>query len=191
MLAVSAVQASEVDIKPGKPVRVTPLVSQGVDEQAQLLYWQWQHQGLSLRLVQRLPDQTRGFFAARGFSKTAVDRIANACVFQTVMRNQSKQAVSYTLSEWWLTHDGKTTQIPSQAFWSKQWQALNESTAAKIAYRWAVVPAQQSLEVGDYFWGMSVYGLHPDQSFDLHFSYQIEGETFNGELLKVHCAADE
>jgi len=45
------------------------VVSTGTDEEAQLPYWQAADGSVSIRLVQRLPDQTRGFFLARGFSE--------------------------------------------------------------------------------------------------------------------------
>lgn len=72
----------------------------GIDEEANLPFWQWSEQGLSIRLVQRLPDQTRAFFIGRGFNREAADLIGEGCVFQTVFRNDGQLPIDYDLSEW-------------------------------------------------------------------------------------------
>ena len=41
-------------------------INTGTDAEAELPYWEVVEHGVSIRLVQRLPDQTRGFFQARG-----------------------------------------------------------------------------------------------------------------------------
>jgi len=41
-------------------------IESGTDKEARLPFWQISDAGMSLRLVQRLPDQTRGYFQARG-----------------------------------------------------------------------------------------------------------------------------
>ena len=50
--------------------------------------------GISLRLVQRLPIQSRAFFLARGFNKQQAEIIAQSCIFQTVFKNTSNKASS-------------------------------------------------------------------------------------------------
>ena len=62
-------------------------VTTGTDEQAQLPFWEWKSANMQLRLVQRLPDQTRAFFAGRGFSPSDVEQIAQSCVFQSIYKN--------------------------------------------------------------------------------------------------------
>jgi hypothetical protein len=81
-------------------------VESGVGTETGLRSWEWREAGVSLRLVQRLPDQTRAFFQARGFSSAAADRIANACIFQTIFRNESEQPLSYLLDDWRILHRG-------------------------------------------------------------------------------------
>jgi hypothetical protein len=58
------------------------VVNTGIDAEVQLPYWEVVEHGISMRLVQRLPDQTRGFFEARGFSVADSELIAQSCVFQ-------------------------------------------------------------------------------------------------------------
>ena len=49
------------------------VVNTGTDDEALLPYWEVAEPGVSIRIVQRLPDQTRGFFQARGFSVESFD----------------------------------------------------------------------------------------------------------------------
>ncbi|HHH38230.1 MAG TPA: hypothetical protein ENK50_01470, partial [Sedimenticola sp.] len=62
--------------------------------------WLWRHGGVTLQLVQRLPDQTRAFFQGRGFDGASADRLARACVFQTIFRNDGDRPLSYDLDQW-------------------------------------------------------------------------------------------
>jgi peroxiredoxin len=80
-------------------------VSTGRDADSGRLSWTWAGDGVSIQLVQLLPDQTRAFFIGRGFDRAAADRIGRACVFQTIFRNDGEQAVQYDLSGWTLTPD--------------------------------------------------------------------------------------
>ena len=70
----------------------TPLNNRPIttDEQAQLPYWEIRDAGMSLRLVQRLPDQTRGFFTARGFSAEHAERI-ELCIFDDSEKRELQQ----------------------------------------------------------------------------------------------------
>src|SRR4030042_1622952 len=83
---------------------VAALVNTGTDDEARLPYWEIVEPGVSIRLVQRLPDQTRGFFQARGFSVADSELIAQGCVFQTVFKNLSPATgpvrIEYDLREW-------------------------------------------------------------------------------------------
>ena len=59
----------------------------GTDDVAQLPFWEWRNDYMTLRLVQRLPDQTRAYFAGRGFRPETVKTIARHCFFQAVYTN--------------------------------------------------------------------------------------------------------
>lgn len=94
------------------PANAATKLSTGTDEQAQLPYWEISDAAMSLRLVQRLPDQTRGFFAARGFAPEHAEIIAQSCVFQTVFKNESQRGtpspLEYDLREWVVSVAGAT-----------------------------------------------------------------------------------
>ena len=156
--------------------------------------WTWQHQGISLQLVQRLPDQTRAFFLGRGFSSEDADRIARACVFQTIFRNDGQQPIDYNLDDWFLiaaqASADRKRPLQTRERWDAIWQQQDTAQAARIAFRWSLLPTVQHFEPGDYNWGMSSYGLPPGSPFDLTLALSIAGKTITGHIPAVVCAPE-
>lgn len=169
-------------------------VTTGIDEQAGLKYWQVANKSMSLRLVQRLPDQTRGFFLARGFDLKQVDDIANSCVFQTVFRNTSQTGraspLEYDLMQWKVVRTGHEQRMKTREAWETEWNQRGVSTSAKIAFKWSLLPTRQVYRPGDYNWGMSVFALQPGSVFDLHVSWAQHGKIHHAVIHKIRCAKD-
>jgi hypothetical protein len=169
-------------------------ISTGIDEQASLPYWEIKDKGMSLRLVQRLPDQTRGFFLARGFSKEDVELIAQGCVFQTVFRNLSHHdepaSLSYDQRSWVIRHDNRKTGMKTREDWEKIWLTRNTPGPSRLAFKWSLFPATQTYKPGDYNWGMSTIGLASGTVFDLEVSWTQYGRTHSAFIEAVQCAPD-
>ena len=169
-------------------------VSTGIDEQARLPFWETSDRGMSLRLVQRLPDQTRGFFEARGFSKARAERIAQSCVFQTVFKNISGAAepspLDYNLREWVVAHKGRTQGMKTREDWNRAWRENNTPKPARIAFEWALMPTRQRYAPGDYNWGMSMFNLAPGTRFDLTVTWRQHGENRQAVIKGIECAPD-
>ncbi len=165
-------------------------VTKGIDSETGLKSWTWQFEGVSVQLVQRLPDQTRAFFLGRGFQADTADVIGRACVFQTIFRNNGERPVAYDLNDWAVHHKGKRLPLQTRELWDRQWQAKGINQAARIAFRWSLLPTKQRFEPGDYNWGMTSFGLPPDEQFDLSLVVSINGERVADEISAVVCAAD-
>ena len=166
----------------------------GTDEVAQLPFWEWRDNSVSIRLVQRLPDQSRGYFEARGFNKAHAELIAKSCVFQTVYKNiamaGSREVISYDLSQWQVLVDGKAQSMKLREYWNKEWKNLGVSSKAKIAFKWSLLPTRQSYKAQDYNWGMSVYGLPPGTRFDLLMVWTVNGKQKSATIKNIECAPD-
>jgi hypothetical protein len=173
---------------------VSAKVGTGTDEEAQLPYWELTEPGISIRLVQRLPDQTRGFFQARGFSVADSDHIAMNCVFQTVFRNTARAAsaevIDYDLREWTVHAAGKPRAPMTREDWKTAWSARRAPPPAQLAFEWSLLPTRQSYGPGDYNWGMTVFGLVPGTKFDLDVVWRQRGERRRARIKGVHCAPD-
>ncbi|MFP3874206.1 MAG: hypothetical protein ACLFV1_07105 [Thiohalophilus sp.] len=168
-------------------------LSRGEDPDTGLRHWHWQEAGISFRLTQRLPDQTRAFFAARGFDKKTRERIALSCVFQSEFRNTAdndRPPVEYDLSEWRIHVDGETRGLIVREDWQQTWQEYDVPKAARIAFEWALLPTHQVYESDDYNWGMTAYGLSPGTEFDLEFSWSRGDKEYTRRIDGIECAPD-
>ncbi len=166
--------------------------TEGVAEETGLRYWEWQDDGILFRLTQRLPDQTRAFFLARGFDRADADFIATQCVFQSMFKNTGTLdgEVVIDLENW----EVRTGQGQSMLMTRDTWRAAPElqdaPAAAMIALEWSLLPTHQTYEPNDYNWGMTSYGLPPGSTFDLEFSWSREARRFSRVLTGVECPAD-
>ena len=172
------------------PVALYAEVIIGTEEQTGLRTWEWRQAGISVQLVQRSPDQTRAFFQGRGFSAGDADTVALACVFQTIFRNDGKLPLAYDLNAWQLTYQGKRLSLQTRERWEQTWLERGVNQAARIAFRWSLLPTRQSFEPGDYNWGMTSFGLPPGESFDLSLVLMVNGTPMKGQIPAVVCAAD-
>lgn len=168
-------------------------VDQGVVPETGLRYWEWQGEGALFRLTQRLPDQTRAFFLARGFSSEHADFLARKCVFQTLFKNTGSPGaatLAYNLNDWKIHAAGTEQGLLTRERWSDIWQERGLAQAPRIAFDWSLLPTQQVYQPQDYNWGMTSFGLEPGTRFDLDFSWQREQVRYSGLFEGVECPAD-
>lgn len=169
-------------------------LSKGEDEQAKLPYWEISNQYMSLRFVQRLPDQTRGYFQARGFSPEHSEKIAQACVFQTVFKNLSNKSrpspLKYDLQKWEVHYKNKKLKMKMREQWKPVWKKLGASQSAQVAFEWSLLPSKQAYQAGDYNWGMSVFNLKSGSKFDLKLSWHQHNRLHEYLIKGIDCAAD-
>jgi hypothetical protein len=154
--------------------------------------WELATQGVSLRLTQILPDQVRAFYLGRGFDVPSVELLATqACVFQTVFRNESSGGpIRFHLGEWRaLTARGETP-LRLDADWQHEWERRGVPVPARTAFRFALYPTEHAYAVGDWNMGMTFFPLALGSRFDLRFAWRA-GETRLAAILRaVRCATD-
>ncbi len=176
------------------PTAATAGVDTAADPDTGLRRWRLDQPPFQLELVQRLPDQTRAFFLARGFPAGVADRIATACVFQTIVRNTGtpgdSPAVTVRLGEWTVYGDGRPRPPRLKEQWLEEWGTAL-ATAPRLAFRWATFPTVQTFEPrGDYNWGMISFGLPPGTRFDLDVVWHEDGSTRNARIEGIRCPED-
>ncbi len=166
----------------------------GVKGDTGLSFWHWRSEGVSVELVQRLPDQTRAFFLGRGFSAGAADAIALGCVFQTIFKNTAPKGnpttVEYHMDDWRVSTSSGSQSPKLKEVWDQDWEAMGVSQAARIAFRWSLLPTSQRFEAGDYNWGMTSFGLAPGSRFHLELVWYRDGRRESGRIEDVECARD-
>ena len=180
----------------GATVSISALaeVRTGIDADVQLPFWELRVPGMTLRLVQRLPDQTRAFFMARGFSAAQAEQIAQSCVFQTIYKNTAQASsplvIEYDLTQWQVAHNGKIGQLKVREIWRTQWQQQQILPAAAIAFEWSLLPTRQTYKANDYNWGMTSFNLPPGSHFDLRLRWRENGVAKSAQMEHLECAAD-
>jgi hypothetical protein len=165
-----------------------------VDQASGLHSWQWRDSQLSLTLNQRRPDQSRGFFQARGFSGEQAEPLARDCLFQATLRNQatSPTAITVDLGQWRVIAKDSPPRPPKlEQQWQPQWQQSGVSQAARLAFRWALFPTRQIFQPGDWNMGMITLGLTPGEGFDLVITWQEQDTPKSLRLTGLHCAPDQ
>ncbi len=153
--------------------------------------WEWRNQGISLRLVQRLPDQTRAYLLARGFPAPVADEVARACLFGSMFRNDGRKPLDFDLNDWRVLHDGQVGLMMTRERWDERLAAREVPKTGRIAFHWSLLPTRQHFEPGDYNWGMTSYGLPPGSRFDLELNLTVGGEPLRVVIPGLECAPEK
>ncbi len=153
--------------------------------------WTWRHDGVSLKLVQRLPDQTRAYLLARGFSREAADMVARNCLFGSMFRNDGDQPLDFDLDDWQVLHEGEVGRLVTRQRWKERLSSMSVSKAGRIAFNWSLLPPRQHFEPGDYNWGMTSYGLPPGSRFDLELRITLGGKPLVARIPGMECAPEK
>lgn len=154
--------------------------------------WKTTKLGVTLELTQLTPDQARAFFLGRGFEPADAGHYATACIFMTILRNESAPAaISYNLAEWRAVTAGGRTRPPKlKEDWLKEWEARKLAPAHKIAFEWSQFPSEQTFEPGDWNQGMTTFALPHGSRFDLKFRWTVLGKQQENTMKGVICAND-
>jgi hypothetical protein len=95
------------------------------------------------------------------------------------------------LAEWRVTAPGSGPRPLRLADdWQAQWQQRAVSQAARIAFRWSLLPGRQSFEPGDWNMGMVTLGLAPGSPFDLLLVWHAGPGKRQLRLEGMRCAPD-
>ncbi|MEJ2106202.1 MAG: hypothetical protein P8X48_02585 [Acidiferrobacteraceae bacterium] len=106
--------------------------------------------GISLRVIQRTPEQISAFYAARGFPSGAVQRLArDACFLGVGIRNGRKEIVWLEPSRWRLERDGKRIRRLDRPYWDRVWAKIGLPKASQSTFGWTQLPESRDLRPGE------------------------------------------
>lgn len=176
LLLVSAVAqaAQQVSVEPATGIRT----------------WSTSHAGVHFSLTQILPQQADAFYVNRGFSVAQIEPYSTACVYMTVLRNDTAPGViHFNRKNWAVTHNGQQHRAKTVSEWLEFFTARGVGKPALIAFRWAQFPPEQEYEPGgDWNQGMLAVGLPAGASFDIEARWDVDGRDFSTMLKGVECA---
>lgn len=168
-------------------------VSTTTEASTGLVSWMWRDESATITLNQLLPDQVRAFFQGRGFSVEESERVARHCVYQMIVRNeaQADTPMEIALDEWRVIGAGKTIGVPRTASdWDQEWARLGVGQGPRIAFRWALFPASQEFQPGDWNMGMLTLAVPIGDAFDLQASWRRGAGSQVATIDDLRCAED-
>lgn len=165
-------------------------VSHSINPETRIESWVLRHQGVEVELMQISPDQARAFFLARGFRRPDVEYYAKSCVFMTLVRNYTKNDVTYDLAEWRYAPVGQALRkLKLKDDWLREWKRRGASPSSLIAFEWSQHPTRQTLEASDWNQGMTTYQLPRGSKFDLRTKWTSQGIAHDSVIPAVRCAS--
>lgn len=189
--AAANVSLSKSVVKTAGDIKVTMTV----DKTHKLKSWFVKSAGLDFELSQRLPDQNRALFMARGYDEKSSDFIAKRCVYKTVLKSvftaASKKIIKINLNKWEVWHKGKKRQMLTREKWVRLLKPFKISHSKMLVVVWGFYPTQNVLMPGDYNWGLTGYGLAPGEKFDLVMNWTVNGKPRQVRIKNVECTPDK
>jgi hypothetical protein len=137
------------------------------------------------------PATRQAFYAARGFTATAIRPYAEACGFSFGLRNATHRSIRAALADWHAVGaDGTRIAFTLPEIWDARWEKAGVPPAARIAFKWAQFQANNVFEPGDWIMGMATLERAPAAPFRLVARYRDEKENHEIVLDKLECAHD-
>jgi hypothetical protein len=165
------------------PLGACSSVQQQVSPETGLSSWKTTGDALSLELLQVVPDYVRAVYSARGLPQEIVDAVSGYCVFGTILHNTTQQPLAYRVADWrYITPDGVRHRIKTKSQWVSEWRDMG------VAFRWSLLPDDQTYNVGDWGQGFTTIGLQPGDRFDLEYSWRQGDARRIRTIREVHCA---
>jgi hypothetical protein len=153
------------------------------DNASGLLSWKASHPGFSLQFIQLLPDYVRAVYGARGLPEEVVELMAGYCIFGTIIKNESTGPLSYRVSDWrYITRDGREHPVKTKTEWLKEWRDMG------VAFRYSLLPDDQTFAPGDWSQGFTTLPLPPDTPVKLRYRWTQQGETHEDTFEDLRCA---
>ena len=155
--------------------------------------FRWQGEGLRLETTALPHDQVMGFFIGRGFdAKTANFFADERCVFRSAIGREKDsdptRSVSIDLSQWRVHLQGKKHSMRMRKQWDAIWQRMGVDEGARVGFKWALFPPQQTFGPNDYNWGMLTFAQPPGTRFDLEIVWTFGGEIRKHRIEGLTCA---
>lgn len=164
------------------------------DQRTGVSGWRFESGGIRIQLIQRLPDQTRAFFLGRGFPPAGADRLAERCLFQTIVHNTEPvdgPKVAVDLHQWRVLKDGGREPLLLKSHWQQVWQQMGVDDRARIAFQWAFFPTEQQFAPGDWNMGMTSYPVAPGQPLRLEVVWHEQGQRRQGLIEGPVCGSND
>lgn len=147
--------------------------------------WSYQGNGLGIELIQASPDYIRASYSARGLPSSIIDEVSRHCVFGTIIRNLSEQALHYRVADWrYRTPTGQQGAPRTKTEWVRDWHSMG------VRFSWSILADDPTFAVGDWVQGLTTLPVPHGSQVSLKIVWSIEGQRYEQWLPDMQCAAD-
>jgi len=168
------------------PAVAAAAATEQINPDTGLSSWKAEGDALDFEFIQVLPDYVRAVYSSRGLPKAVVDKVSSYCVFGTILRNRTDKPLSYRVADWrYITPDGVRHPIRTKSEWVSEWRDMG------VAFRWSMLPDDQTFAVGDWGQGFTTIALQPGSPFALEYSWTQNDKTETRLIEEVRCAPAE
>ena len=152
-----------------------------------LVTWTAIDEGFSIELIQLLPDYVRAIYGSHDFSQVEIEKIAAYCVFGTIIKNTSQHQLHYLVDDWYYLTGTKQEKrrLKTKTQWLEQWRK------AGITFSWTLLPDEGTFEIGDWQQGFTTIQLPRNSSFDLIYTWTLNGHSYAGKIKNLRCAPEQ
>ena len=135
---------------------------------------------IKMFIIPRTREQMKAFYEGRGFPKTAIAGIAEACFMTVVIYNKTGDVLWLELENW--SFDSESSSAADVArlgrsYWLQRWEELSVPMANRSTFGWTLLPETRDLRADESVGG-NITMRYSEQPFT------ITAQFFRGEDKK-------
>lgn len=145
--------------------------------------------GVDVRVKLLGYDEAASFYIARGLPRPLVERYTRPCVIVVVIRvRDAAPEISVSLGQWRVKAEQAAVQgIRGRSAWLAEFDREGIQWPARMAFEWAQLPEQASLNAGDSVQGMLSLPIARGSPFDLIVRWRASGVESEDSIEKLRC----
>ena len=144
-------------------------------------------------LIPRTPEQMAAFYEARGFPRTAIERIRKTCFVTVHIENKSQSTLWLEQKNLHTTSNNKPLPRLGRDYWNAQWDDIDLPLANRSTFGWTQLPLVRDLQPGEPVGGNIVLP-GTTESFDLEARFYVGKDKRSGMLVtrfeNIQCPKD-
>lgn len=134
-------------------------------------------------LIPHTSEQIAAFYEARGFPKTALELIGNACFVTVHIENKSERVIWLETANWHLSSIKEALQLLGKDYWDTRWEEISLPLANRATFGWTQLPVRRDLQPDEPVGGNIVLDGNT-RTFNLEARF-LTGRDKRGDMLEV------
>jgi hypothetical protein len=105
--------------------------------------------GLFMFVRLNTPDQMAAFYEARGFPRSAIERLRQSCFVMAHMENRSDKIIWLELKNWHFLAGKHEIRRLDRSYWEHVWDEISLPQANRATFGWTQLPGERDLQPGE------------------------------------------